>query len=625
VIVTAAAKHPQLAQDAPSSVTVITGEEIRRLGYRTLIEVLRSVRGFYSSYDRNYSSLGVRGFLRPTDYNDRILLLVNGHTYNDDVYQIGYFGPEFGIDLEAVKRIEVIRGPGSALYGGNALFAVINVVTVDGKERPGARPIVETGSYGRKRGQMTAGHVFQNGVDLFVSGSVLDVDGQDELFYPAYDSPETHNGIAHDVDGEQALNFFSSSHYQNVSLQAGVNWRKKHIPTGSFGTTFNDTGTKTIDGRQFAELLYAAEPFADIRSTARVFYDGVRYHGTYIYGSGADRIKNQDLYTSHWVGGEIRGEREMFSRNTLTIGTEYTYHPDAHQENFDQGGESFLDDHRSYGTVGVYGQDEWEVLRHVTLVGGARYDHYYNGLEQVSPRVATIWSPRDTTRAKFLYGRAFRPPNLFELYFDSGSLGVVGNPSIDPERMTTYEGTIEQEVWIHIQTVATVFHWDIDDLVDQTVVPGPEPGSERLQFRNVSSVRATGGELELRAPLPHAMSARASYTLVYAKIEGGGRLTNSPRHLGNVALLFPLPYGVEGGAELVVVGPRLTIARETLSTVTLANLSLILPTPFRRLQFGAGFYNLLNQKYSDPGGSEHRQDRIPQDRFTFRVDLRYFF
>jgi outer membrane receptor protein involved in Fe transport len=118
--------------------------------------------------------------------------------------EIGY---EFGIDLEAVEHIEVIRGPGSALYGGNALFAVINVVTFDGATKPGVHALMETGSFWRKRAQLSVGHVTDGGLSVFASGSILDVDGQDELFYPEFDDPSTNDGIAEDADGERALNF----------------------------------------------------------------------------------------------------------------------------------------------------------------------------------------------------------------------------------------------------------------------------------------------------------------------------------------------------------------------------------------------------------------------------------
>jgi outer membrane receptor protein involved in Fe transport len=122
-----------------------------------------------------------------------------------DVYQQAALGNDFGIDLESVKRIEVIRGPGAALYGGSAFFAVVNVVTEEAPEAPGVHVLAETGSFVRKRGRGRIGHVFGNGLEVYAAGSVLDVDGPENLFYPEYASPKTHYGIAHDVDGEQAI------------------------------------------------------------------------------------------------------------------------------------------------------------------------------------------------------------------------------------------------------------------------------------------------------------------------------------------------------------------------------------------------------------------------------------
>jgi outer membrane receptor for ferrienterochelin and colicin len=110
-----ASKHLQEGADAPSSVTVINAEQIRQHGYRTLADVLQTVRGFFVTNDRNYSSLGVRGFARPGDYNTRILLLVDGHRINDNVYDEAMIGTEFPIDIDLIERIEIIRGPVSPL------------------------------------------------------------------------------------------------------------------------------------------------------------------------------------------------------------------------------------------------------------------------------------------------------------------------------------------------------------------------------------------------------------------------------------------------------------------------------------------------------------------------------
>ena len=137
--VTGAAKHEQRVTEAPSSVTILTAADIRTFGWRTLGEALRSVRGFYATYDRNYSYLGVRGFARPTDYNNRVLFLIDGHRLNDNVYDAAYIGTEAPIDLDLVERIEVIRGPGSSLYGSSAFFGVVNIITRRGGAIGGSR------------------------------------------------------------------------------------------------------------------------------------------------------------------------------------------------------------------------------------------------------------------------------------------------------------------------------------------------------------------------------------------------------------------------------------------------------------------------------------------------------
>src|SRR4030067_2443702 len=105
-----ASKYEQKVTEAPSSVSIITSDEIKKHGYRTFADILRSVRGFYVTYDRNYSYVGARGFGRPGDYNTRILLLIDGHRLNDNVYHQAPIGTEFVLDVDLIDRIELIRG-----------------------------------------------------------------------------------------------------------------------------------------------------------------------------------------------------------------------------------------------------------------------------------------------------------------------------------------------------------------------------------------------------------------------------------------------------------------------------------------------------------------------------------
>src|SRR4029079_4935622 len=132
-------------------------EEIARYGYRTLAEILRGVRGMYVTDDRNFSYLGARGFGIPGDYNSRILLLVNGHRVNDNVFGQAEIGAEFGIAPAMFERVEIIRGPASAIYGDSAFFAVVNVITRTGASLGGAAMTVEGGDLGTARTQASLG------------------------------------------------------------------------------------------------------------------------------------------------------------------------------------------------------------------------------------------------------------------------------------------------------------------------------------------------------------------------------------------------------------------------------------------------------------------------------------
>ncbi|MDI9432648.1 MAG: YfiR/HmsC family protein [Planctomycetota bacterium] len=184
--VVSASKYEQKVSDAPSSVTIITADEIRKYGYRTLAEVLRSAPGFYVNNDRNYEYVGVRGFRRPGDYDTRILLLVDGHRTNENIGNSPLFGVQFVLDVDLIDRVEIIRGPGSSLYGSNALLAVINVITKGGKTLNGLELSGEVAGFDTWKSRITYGNRFDNGLDLLVSATRGDSEGH-ELYFKEFD------------------------------------------------------------------------------------------------------------------------------------------------------------------------------------------------------------------------------------------------------------------------------------------------------------------------------------------------------------------------------------------------------------------------------------------------------
>ena len=185
-----ASERLQPVTEAPSSVTIVTAREIARYGYRTLADILRSVRGFYVSDDRNYSYVGVRGFSRPGDYSTRVLVLVNGHRVNDAVYDQAPVGSDLGLDVAMFERVEIIRGPASSLYGTSAFFAVVNIITRNGASLNGVAVDVDAGTLGTGMARVSGGKRLANGVDFALSGTMERSEGDTRLYFPAFDAAD---------------------------------------------------------------------------------------------------------------------------------------------------------------------------------------------------------------------------------------------------------------------------------------------------------------------------------------------------------------------------------------------------------------------------------------------------
>src|SRR5579859_2302514 len=319
-----ASMHMQPSGDAPSSVTVVTAAEIQEHGYRTLADILRTVRSFYVTYDRNYSSIGVRGFARPGDFNTRVLLLVDGHRMNDDVYDEAMIGTEFPIDVEMIQRVEIIRGPVSSLYGSNALFAVINVITRHGQDINDLELSSDAGSFNSYKGRAAYGRAFGQ-VQVMLSGSFYGSKGHNSLYFPEFDSPGTNNGIASHAYDDQLGTALATVSFRDFTLQASYGTREKGIPTGSYGTIFNNRGTRTTDSHQYIDARYDHIVSSGWELLARLFYDRYNYHGSYMYASQlnpAQVVPNMDFGDGQWWGAQFQAAKTVLKRNRVTAGFE---------------------------------------------------------------------------------------------------------------------------------------------------------------------------------------------------------------------------------------------------------------------------------------------------------------
>jgi outer membrane cobalamin receptor len=211
-----ASKHMQSASDAPSSVTVITADEIQKYGYRTLADILESVRGFYITSDRDYSFVGVRGFGRLGDSNNRILVLVDGHRINDNVFGEPYLGSEFLVDVDLIERVEIIRGPSSSLYGADAFFAVINVITLKPPRLKGVELSFAPASFGTFQGRASYGGQCK-GIDTTLSATFYNSQGP-TLFFPQFDNSATNYGNTQNTDYESFQHALATISFHGFTL-----------------------------------------------------------------------------------------------------------------------------------------------------------------------------------------------------------------------------------------------------------------------------------------------------------------------------------------------------------------------------------------------------------------------
>lgn len=609
--ISTAAKYKQTISEAPASVTIITSEDIEQYGYLTLAEILMSVRGFYVSNDRNYSYIGVRGFGRPTDYNNRMLLLLNGHTLNDRLYGSASIGTSLGLDLDTIERIEIVRGPGSALYGSSAMFSVVNIITKKGVTLDGARFSAAAGSYGRIQGKVAFGKEFSNGMDMLISGHWGDIKGQD-LYYKEYDDPSTNNGIAEDLDWDKFYGFVTTIDYEGFTLQGRVSSRKKGIPTGAWDMVFNNDDADTLDEYQLVELKYDNSISADKNITLRGYYSRYFYTGTY---PSINEYYFGDKSDDSWLGSEIRFRWDLRSDNRLIIGLEYQNHLRANYKYW-YDDEIFFDGDFPHSILSFYLHDEYQVMEELALTLGVRGDRYSTIGSSINPRAAIVFNPIKSGALKILYGEAFRAPSVYEAEYAEEDYWEA-NPDLEPEKIRTMEVLWEQQLSDELSGFVSLYNYEMKNLIDTVELP-----SELFQYRNVSKVKATGLELELHAHLKMGLHGYVSYTYQHAEdADSKEKLTNSPCHTAKLGLVYPILKYLYASVQLLYETERITIYETETDPYLLTNIHLSTKPLFDRLTFSFLIRNLFDVDYRLPGGFEHVQPAIAQDGRNFAIKL----
>jgi iron complex outermembrane receptor protein len=627
-----ASKYEQKISEAPSAVSIVTADEIKKYGYRTLSDIVRSQRGFYVTNDQNYEYMGVRGFGRPGDYNTRLLVMIDGHRINENIYDSSMPGWPFSIDIDLIERIEIIRGPSSSLYGTGAFFGIINIFTKKGRDYQGVELSGAAASHDSYQGRMTYGNRYVNGVELLLSGTNYNSKGRD-WYLQEYDTPGIGNGLSIDQDGERSPSLFMKLSYNDLTLTGSYVDRFKDVPNAPWEVLFNEQ-LQTEDRSYYFDAFYERTVFNDITLAGRVSYGAYDYNADYPYDDDGLYFESDEVRGRWWVY-ELQGTKVFSDTHKVIAGTEYrdnrkqsqSYYTDTTDPASD-----ILHSRESDSVWAVYFQDEMHLRDNLILNLGFRHDNYETFGSTTNPRLALIYNPTQKTSLKVVYGSAFRAPNVYELYYQDGEIST-NNPDLDPEEIDTYELIWEQYISENVHTALTGFYYEIDNLIDMTV-----NDDNLLYFENLDKVNAYGVELELDGKVGK-IDTRMSLT--YQETEEdttGARLSNSPRLLAKMNVSVPVwDDRFFTSVEVLAVSNRKNDSSgTTFDGHAITNLTFYSKKMIENLEASASVYNLFNSRHRDPNGDEFYQydsdiddyrnlDGIKQDGRTYRLKLTYLF
>jgi len=631
--VQAAEKQETRAQDAPASISIISAQEIRGFGYTTLAEALRSVRGLFISDDRDYQSLGVRGFSPPGTYNNRVLVLADGHITNDISLGQGFIGHDFDTDLGDVERIEIVRGPGSVLYGSAAYLAVVNVVhktPAPGLHASGAATFLSESSASAVGSESHDDHW------VSLHAGVYHSDGE-QLFH----SPSLP-AFATGLDGEDAGHADLRARYGELNLLASINDRGKTLPTAPFDTVFGMPGTSTHDTRFYGELSWA-HPFAWGASLdTRLSLDG-RRHGAAFEYHGVDPAlgyPGTNGRIADWGEGEARLRLPPWLGNSLFVGGELQEVWRVRLTSFtpagsDAGYSLAPDLNYSESVLSAYAGDDLRLGSRATLSAAVRLDDHPQSFGALaSPRLALVTQPYDGGNFKLMYGTAYRAPSFYERYYQNGTTEVPGNRcqpdgtciSLKPETIRT--GEFEYTHFFNDSTsVLVAGYWSrIADILRLSQI-----SKTQFAFGNRSTLTHSSGiEAEARwQPEPGALVA-VWYSFAHVTNDNGFIVPNVPTHTAALRGLWPLMRDVVSvSTELIYGSTRFTafVDPKNLETPVgeelIWNVSLTGSLGPSGPRFTLTVQDLLDQRPLIPAGLEvpFAPRAIPQQGRTFRATI----
>lgn len=614
-----ATKRSTSLRKAPAIATIVTAEEIRNMGARNLLDVLKMVPGFGVSINEfGTYMIEVRGIR--TSLSEKVLFMIDGHAANKNIngsawiYNVASYLP-----LENIKQVEIVRGPGSALYGSNAFVAIVNVITREASEINGLEIKASGGINDTYKGNITTGKAF--GDKLSVSGhfdhtqsdgAKLTVGADALTGTPFSQAPgKTHERF------KQSDAFLKMEH-GDISFR--THYSKKQHPAYVGYAYALSTDSDSNHDYFWAELAYDVKISDEFSTKIKLNYDYYRQHANAklypngFFGSFPDGMIGNPKVKDRSIGGEIQFDWDIFKGNHLISGFSYeqmSQYDVKQLANFDPTATipTYLgsiqevanwNKNATRKVWAVYVQDEWQIHDKVNLTVGARYDNYNEFGGSFSPRAGIVWNFLEKADLKVLYGSAFRAPNFVELYNINNPI-IVGNSKLKPEKIKTFEVGITYRLAKWLAADVNYFHSRIMNLIawDSSTAPA--------LYANIGQAKVQGIETAFHGAINALMNWKLQYAYQDPRDSVTGRkLPYVPEHRAMASINFAPSRYLNLHSDVLWTGKRprdVSDTRPDMPSYTTLDLAATVKNVVKNMEWQAAIHNLLNNKFKDPDTS----------------------
>jgi len=571
---------PEDLRDAPAVVTVLTAEDLAHWGVRTLSDVLNVVPECYIGGDDSYLLAGLRGFAQDGSFNDRILVLLDGHVLDEPFGAYVGVGSDLPLDFSMIERIEVISGPVSALYGSNAFFGAINIVTRHARGKTG-RVFGDWGNVGFYRGTASWGNG-SNGAEPWhveTYATANSIDGELEQTNDALSTYSNRGKAGYDEHAwDRNASAFVRASTGDLTVTGAAFSRRKGYSSAYDNDPTTNGRPWDQDSHALLQAEYAVLTSGPVRVRTRLYGDLYAFD-QFLPTDGLPGSGEGFHARAAWGGAEAVAEWNAGPSNL--VASLEAAHYDVALHTFDERQNYALE----RGTL----QERVRLGSWGSVVGGAyveRSDPFGFGF---APRLAFIAHPFASTTLKALYGNGFRHPSLYELANAEDVAGIYSIGHLHSEQVNSFEVEARQQVAWPVEVFADAFRMRATRLIVT---------DSAANYTNAGAVDDDGATLGVKVHLTHAQ-LRVDGTVFRMRDQDGNRIQGAPDWIAHAVAQGELvPARLYGTARVLVTGPIPDIDLQDLKPYVWLDASLDAPAVWKGLGLTLTGFNLFDAHVS---------------------------